>query len=77
MSDELPQCEHGRMVRLSAQRVRLDRRTGVWHGIVHRDDGRVCRADLTCVALKPYPKDEQQREYRKLLDRYRAERECS
>jgi hypothetical protein len=68
-------CICGQRVRLSAVKTRVNGRAGVYHRIVHADDGRAaCGGDWSCYAEKPYPKDDGQREYRKLLDRWQAAR---
>jgi len=67
----LRDCSCGKPVRLSASRVTVNRKRGVWHGIVHiGDSSMACDGPWDCVALKPYCKDETQREYAKLMRRW-------
>ena len=66
-------CPCGLDVRLRAARVRLDRRNGVMHWIEHRDGSKVCPSGpWSSVALKPYPKFQEEREYAKLCRRWDA-----
>ena len=64
-------CVCGKPVRLSATRITVNRRRGVAHAIVHMNGGSVCiSGDWTCAAMKPYPKNEDERESRKLMSRW-------
>ena len=63
-------CHCGKEVRLGAQRITVERRSGVYHYIVHRDETDACDGPWTCIAVKPYPKDETQREYAKMIRRW-------
>lgn len=64
-------CKCGKSVRLGAYKIRVNRKNGVAHYIAHFSDG-VALPGWSCMAFKPYPKDETQAEYRKLLDRWEA-----
>ena len=63
-------CSCGQAVRLRAMRVSLGRRRGVAHWIEHEDSSPACNGPWQCAALKPYVKDETQREYAKLKRRW-------
>lgn len=66
-------CRCGKPVRLSATRIAANRRRGVAHSILHQSEGLpACGGPWVCAALKPYPKDEAQRESRKLIARWEA-----
>lgn len=66
-------CICGLPVRLGASRITVNRKRGVYHYIAHLNSGTpACGGDWTCAALKPYPKDESQRESRKLVARWEA-----
>ncbi len=66
-------CTCGKEVRLGAFRLRVNRRQGVGHYIEHMDGTKVCpEGEWTSAALKPYPKDETQREYAKLKSRWES-----
>jgi hypothetical protein len=55
-------------------KVSVNRRRGVAHWIDHVDGTPACGGNWTCVALKPYARDESQREYAKLMQRWEAAR---
>ena len=63
-------CKCGKPVRLGAQRLTIDGRRGVYHYIAHLDGSRACGEQWDCIAVKPYPKVEAEKPYRKLLDRW-------
>jgi hypothetical protein len=66
-------CACGREVRLRAIRVTAYRRRGVGHWIEHTDGSPVCPpGDWRCVAMKPYAKNESEREYARLQRRWEA-----
>ena len=67
-------CHCGTPVRLRVIRVSVNRKRGVAHWIEHEDGTAACGApnEWSCVALKPYPKDESQREYAKLKARWES-----
>ena len=65
-------CECGKPVRLGATRITLNRKRGVAHAILHQDGTAACHGEWVCIALKPYCKDIEQREYAKLVRRWEA-----
>ena len=69
--DAMTNCPCGQPVRLSAVRISVNRKRGVAHAILHCNNGTpACGDSWTCAALKPYPKDEAEREYAKLKARW-------
>lgn len=48
----------------------VNRKRGVYHYIVHRDETPACGGDWTCIAVKPYPKIEADKPYAKLVARW-------
>lgn len=67
---DCPIC--GKPVRLGAYRLSVNRKRGVGHYIAHRDGSPMHERGWDCVMLKPYPKNESERPYRKLIDRWEA-----
>lgn len=65
-------CHCGRAVRLRVVRISINRRRGVSHWIEHIDGTPACGGPWDCAALKPYPRDEAQRESAKLRQRWEA-----
>lgn len=65
-------CLCGQDVRLRVIKIAVNRKRGVAHWIEHVDGSRACGGPWECVALKPYVKDETQREYAKLKRRWEA-----
>lgn len=66
-------CSCGKGVRLRAFRISVNRKRGVAHYLEHLDGTRPCiPGEWSCSALKPYPKDEAQSEWRKLIARFDA-----
>jgi len=63
-------CKCGKPVRLGANRMTINRRQGVYHYIVHRDESPACNGPWDCVAIKPYPKVEADKPYAKLIARW-------
>jgi len=48
-------CICGKGVRLRGNRMRINRKNGVYHYIEHMDGTKVCPpGDWNCIALKPY-----------------------
>lgn len=67
-------CVCGKRVRLGAMRVSVNRQRGVFHHIVHMaDDTKPCiPGDWSCCMLKPYPKNDADKGWHKMLARWEA-----
>lgn len=65
-------CRCGRPVRLSAIKITINRRRGIAHAIVHReDDSPPCEPGTwATTTLKPYPRRESDCPWRQLLGRW-------
>jgi hypothetical protein len=63
-------CVCGKPVVLRVARISVNRRRGVAHWIEHADGTPMHGLGWECAALKPYPKNEADKPYRKLLDRW-------
>lgn len=71
-------CPCGKGVRLRGHRLSVNRRRGVAHYLEHVDGTPPCvDGDWDCVSFKPYPKNEADQEWSKLIARFKeaAERE--
>ena len=67
-------CSCGRAVALRAARITFMRRRGVAHWIEHQDGSKLCRPGVwTCVAFKPYAREQAQRPYAVLIQQWDAE----
>lgn len=67
---ELKNCECGKQVRLGALKIRVSGKYGVCHYIEHMDGSKMCKSGFECAAIKPYPKNEREKEYYKLIERW-------
>lgn len=64
-------CSCGKAVRLGGTRVRVNRKNGVYHHIVHLDDSPVCvPGQWTSLMFKPYPKLDHDKPWHKMLARW-------
>ena len=64
-------CPCGKTVRLRGYRISVNRRRGVAHFLEHPDGTPPCiDGEWTCAAFKPYPKDTEESEWRRLLARW-------
>lgn len=58
-------------MRLGAERVTFNRKRGVIHYIVHMDGAGVCVDGVwTSIMFKPYPKDEADKGWNKMIKRW-------
>lgn len=60
----------GKPVRLGANKIRVDRKPGVAHYVAHTDGSPMHEDGWACAAVKPYPAREEDKEWRKLCDRW-------
>lgn len=69
---DCPVC--GKPVRLGAQRIRANRKQGVYHYIVHKGTGNLpcVPGDWSTVMLKPYPKREEDKPRFQMVQRWEA-----
>lgn len=66
-------CTCGREVRLRVMRISVNRKRGVTHWLEHMDGTKPCiDGDWSCAALKPYPKNDEDSEWRKLVRRFES-----
>lgn len=64
-------CSCGRDVRLGGTRVRVNRKNGVFHQIVHMDGSPVCvPGEWTTLMFKPYPKLDSEKGWHKMISRW-------
>jgi hypothetical protein len=69
----LRDCKCGRPVRLGGHKVRFNGRQGVFHYIAHTNGESPVGKEWSCVAFKPYPKDDADKPYRQMVNRWEAE----
>lgn len=61
-------CSCGRDVRLRAMHIRFNGKRGIAHYLEHVDGTAVCvPGSWSCSMLKPYPKNEDDKPYRKMM----------
>jgi len=66
-------CACGKGVRLRALKVRVNGKRGVAHYLEHTDCSPLCvEGKWLCSQFKPYPKNENDREWRRMMDRFEA-----
>jgi hypothetical protein len=65
-------CTCGKPVRMGAYRITVNRKRGVCHYIEHAGEGtKPCiGGDWGCAMLKPYPKNDADKPWKKLLARW-------
>ena len=64
-------CMCGLKTRLSAHKITVNGKRGVYHSIVHMDGSAVCETgEWQTTMFKPYPKVEQDKPYRKMILRW-------
>ena len=68
----LRDCKCGKPVRLGARKIRVNRKQGVYHYIAHMDGETAINGQWCCAMFKPYPKDTNDREYKRMMDRWNA-----
>lgn len=67
-------CKCGKKVRLGAYRISVNRRKGIVHNILHSDGSAMdTDEDWGCSALKPYSKNEADRPYQKMMEKWAAQ----
>lgn len=67
-------CSCGHPVRMGGERVRVNRKNGVMHRIVHMADSTppCVPGDWTCIMFKPYPKNEADKAWYQMRERWDA-----
>ena len=65
-------CICGKPVRLGAYRITINRKRGVAHYIAHRDGSAMHGSIWECFSFKPYPNNEEDKNWNKLMQRWNA-----
>jgi hypothetical protein len=68
MLKDCPKC--GKRVRLGAYHITINQQRGVGHYIAHMDGSPMHDPGWDCITLKPYPKNEADKPWRKMIDRW-------
>lgn len=67
-------CRCGVAVRLGGHRITINRKHGVVHYVAHMEQTKCLLTEgFSCLAMKPYPRREEDKEWFKLVARWNAE----